>query len=76
MAGEDIAIVDAVLTVDGVAVIEAHVDRARIDGVYFGPFVVPTGTVVVMGDDRFSSIDSRSYGPVPLDAVVGRVVDH
>jgi signal peptidase I len=37
-------------------------------------YVVPPGTVFVMGDNRQNSSDSRTWGPVPLDHVIGRVI--
>lgn len=37
------------------------------------PTPVPAGSVYVLGDDRRASSDSRQWGPVPLDNVVGRV---
>jgi signal peptidase I len=34
---------------------------------------VPGGSVVVIGDNRELSVDSRHYGPVPGDRLLGRV---
>jgi signal peptidase I len=72
VAGQQVAIEDAVLVRDGQQVAEPYVDRHTIDGVYYGPVTVPAGAVLVMGDHRETSIDSRSYGPVPVAAIDGR----
>ena len=71
---QTVEIRDAYLYVDGVRVDEPYVDHSRIDGVYFGPAKVPEGSLFVLGDSRDGSIDSRVFGPVPQDAVTGRVV--
>ncbi|GAB3971081.1 S26 family signal peptidase [Plantactinospora veratri] len=36
-----------------------------------GAASVPAGRVVVLGDNRDASTDSRTFGPVPLDQVLG-----
>jgi signal peptidase I len=43
----------------------------RITG---GKYVVPAGMVYVLGDNRPESEDSRKFGPVGLDQILGKVV--
>jgi signal peptidase I len=74
VGGDRVAIRDGVLFVNGDKVHEPYVDHAMVDSVYFGPVVVPSGTVFVMGDNRGESIDSRVYGAVPRSDVIGRVI--
>jgi signal peptidase I len=38
----------------------------------FPPVTVPAGEIFVMGDNRDGSEDSRSFGPVEVDDIVGR----
>ena len=74
LGGQTVALEDGELLVDGVAPYEPQVDLKGIDWMYFGPVTVPPDAVFVMGDNRFESIDSRTYGAIPLHDLMGRVV--
>ena len=37
----------------------------------FGPSEIPEGKIFVMGDNRNNSDDSRNFGPIDADAIVG-----
>jgi signal peptidase I len=74
LGGQDMAIRNAVVYVDGVQRREPDIDPSALEGTYFGPQPVPRGSVFVLGDNREASVDSRDYGPVPLDRIRGRVV--
>ena len=74
VAGDVVELRDAVLYVNGVRADEPQVDLAADDGTWFGPVTVPAGAVFLMGDNRADSIDSRTYGPVPVAEVIGRAL--
>jgi signal peptidase I len=73
-AGDRVAIRDGVLVVNGERQEEPYVDQEAIDGYFFGPERVPEDSVFVLGDNRDNSRDSRQYGPVPEDDLMGKVL--
>lgn len=74
LPGDEVAIRDAVLYVNKHRVHEPYVDHKAIDALFYGPVVVPADRLLVLGDARAASIDSRAYGPVPSDGLIGTVV--
>jgi signal peptidase I len=71
VGGETIEIRDNTVFVDGVALAEPylHPGTSMPD---FGPETVAADHVFVMGDNRNASSDSRRFGPIDEDTVVGR----
>jgi len=74
VSGDIVDIRDAILFVNDVEANEPFVDHKAIDALYYGPVTVSKGAVLVMGDNRDDSIDSRLYGDVPLSDVTGTVI--
>jgi len=73
LPGEEVRIVDRTLYVDGRAVDEPWLPI--VDATSFGPYRVPQGHVVVFGDNRPNSNDSRTWHDPSLaeSRIVGRV---
>ncbi len=71
--GQTVGLEDGVLVVDGVPHAEPYADLFGQKGVYDGPHTVPAGQLWLLGDHRLTSVDSRSFGPVPVSDVTGRV---
>lgn len=74
LGGDSVEIRDGMLQVNRDVKREPYVDYERADSTFYGPTRVPEGTVFMLGDNRTNSIDSRSYGPVSEDELLGEVV--
>ncbi|MEN8113394.1 MAG: signal peptidase I [Actinomycetota bacterium] len=71
LPGDRVEVIDNQVLVNGSPIDEAYlkVGSAMPD---FGPMLVPPGEMFVMGDNRNSSQDSRYFGTVATDTIVGR----
>ncbi|MEX0991387.1 MAG: signal peptidase I [Actinomycetota bacterium] len=59
---------------DGVYVNDEQLDEPYIaeNGGPTGTWTVPEDSVLVMGDNRANSTDSRAFGPIKIDSIVGK----
>lgn len=72
LPGETIEIHDGVVYINGHALKEPYI--VHKDNSSFGPYTVPKGKLFVLGDNRPASRDSRFFGAIDENTVVGRVV--
>jgi signal peptidase I len=71
LPGETIEIHDNTVFINETAVDEPYLSPGVIMQ-DFGPQTIPDGMVFVMGDNRNSSHDSRKFGSIPQETIVGR----
>jgi len=72
LSGERVTIAHGRVFIDGVVLDEPYLDQATQGG--GRSWVVPPLHVFVMGDNRGASRDSRIFGPVPIDQIVGHAL--
>lgn len=75
LPGEAISIHDGAVYVDGERLDEPYLGSTATRWPGRGEnfeLLVPDGHVFVLGDNRNNSTDSRSFGPVEYDAIIGR----
>ena len=73
LPGEEVEGRDGHVYVDGHLLVEPYLAPTVVTS-DFGPVRVPPDRLWVMGDNRPNSGDSRVFGPIPEDSVVGRVI--
>ncbi len=71
LPGDTIAVRDGTLFVNGEAQKEPYTNKAVPDNSFYAPTQVPNGNVFVMGDNRTNSADSRVFGPLPKENILG-----
>lgn len=76
--GQTVEFIDGVVYVDGVPLDEPYTVGTTYElvptdsvGQIIYPYTVPEGFIWVMGDNRENSADSRYFGPVPKENLIG-----
>ncbi len=70
LPGETLEIRNGEMLINGSPIAEVYTDASFLPD--FGPVEIPADSVFVMGDNRDESFDSRRFGPVSVDNVIGR----
>ena len=72
LPGEQIQAINGVIYVDNLPLPEEYLGENSLTA-DFDPIDVPKDHIFVMGDNRSNSRDSRSFGPINVDLLVGEV---
>jgi signal peptidase I len=73
LPGERIALRDGVVYVDGKPLDEPYLTDGERDNANMAELAIPDDHYFMMGDNRPKSCDSRKWGSVPRDNIIGEV---
>lgn len=72
LPGDTVSIRNSVVYINGTPLEEPYeLEKPKDD---FKPYKIPENSVFVMGDNRNNSFDSRYWGEVPVDHVIGKAL--
>lgn len=71
LSGETIEARDNTIYINGQVLIEPYLTPGEVIG-DFGPVEIPDGELFVMGDNRDNSGDSRVFGTIETERIIGR----
>ena len=84
LPGETLTIADCVVSIDGIVLVEPWLGKQELDATLdpglrcgsgdVGPTTMGANEVFLIGDNRPMSFDSRMFGPVNIDLIIGRAV--
>ena len=73
LPGERISQDDGVVFIEGERLADPFIEAGRRGGRDFSPIELPENSYFMMGDNRRQSCDSRDWGPVQRDLLIGNV---
>jgi len=86
LPGDTVEVRDDVLYINGKAMEEPYLEESKEDNDLFGKFTadftlqeltgetyVPEESIFVLGDNRINSNDSRFFGFIPKESIIGEV---
>lgn len=74
LPGETITYTEGIVMIDGEPLVEDYIDGAitQCHIPAYCSITIPQAHVYVLGDNRTDSEDSRFFGPIPMDDVIGK----
>jgi signal peptidase I len=71
LPGDHILVENGEVLINGIRISEPYLKERTRQG---GEWTVPPGSLFVMGDNRNNSSDSRAWGTVPMENVIGKAL--